>query len=179
MPNAVTHDTITIVTGAVLAPVALTSTWPDMNPTNAVVLTGAYLASGLLFSPDLDTGSTPYRRWGILRGLWLPYRHLVPHRSWISHSLLFGPLIRIIYFTAMLSLVTLLVLAVINLFSPMDPTGTLLQAARTSGRWIQDHPAVIAYTLLGFVLGGAAHTVTDVVWSGIKRRVKRQIRRLL
>ncbi|HEX8598874.1 MAG TPA: metal-binding protein [Chloroflexia bacterium] len=178
MPNAITHDTITIVTGIVLAPVALNSSWPDMGPANAAVLTGAYLASGLLFSPDLDTMSTPYKRWGLFRWLWLPYRHLVPHRSWISHSFFFGPLLRIAYLAAMLSLVTLMVLALINLFSPIDPTGTLLQVATTTGRWLQDHPWTIAYTLLGFLLGGASHTIADVVWSGVKRRVKRQIRRL-
>jgi uncharacterized metal-binding protein len=178
MPNAITHDLITIVTGVALAPVALNSPWPDMGPANAAILTGSYLLSGLLFSPDLDTQSTPYRRWGLLRWLWLPYRHLVPHRSWISHSFFFGPLIRIAYFTVALSLVALLVLALVNLFSPIDPTGTLLQVATTTSRWLQDHPWAIAYTLLGFVLGGASHTLADVVWSGIKRRVKRQIRRL-
>ncbi|HEX8220548.1 MAG TPA: metal-binding protein [Chloroflexia bacterium] len=178
MPNAITHDIITLVTGAALVPVALNSSWPDMSLPNAAVLTVSYLASGLLFSPDLDTQSTPYRRWGLLRGLWLPYRYLVPHRSWISHSFLFGPLLRIVYFTVMLSLLSLVLLALVNLFSPIDPTGTLLQLATTTGRWLQDHPAAIAYTLLGFVLGGASHTIADIVWSGVKRRVKRQIRRL-
>ena len=178
MPNAVTHDIITLVTGAALAPVALNSNWPDMGPANAAILAGSYLVSGLLFSPDLDTQSTPYRRWGILRGLWLPYRYLVPHRSWISHSFLFGPLIRIAYFTVMLSLLTVMVFALISLFSPIDPSGMLSQAAITTSRWVQDHPVAIVYILLGFVLGGASHTIADVVWSGIKRRVKRQIRRM-
>ncbi|MEA2572748.1 MAG: hypothetical protein QOH93_46 [Chloroflexia bacterium] len=178
MPNAVTHDAITIVTAAALAPVALNTPWPDMGLANAVVLTGAYLASGLLFSPDLDTRSTPYKRWGLFRWLWLPYRYLVPHRSWVSHSFFFGPLLRIVYLAAMLSIVTLIVFALINLFSPIDPSGTLLQVANMIGRWLQDHPWTIAYILLGFVLGGASHTIADLVWSGIKRRLKRQIRRL-
>ena len=59
MPSGRTHDFITIVTGAVAAPVVLDSTLPDINPTNAMVLLGAYLASGLLFSPDLDLKSAP------------------------------------------------------------------------------------------------------------------------
>src|SRR5438445_8337661 len=92
MPDARTHDFITIVTAAAGAPAALNMNLPDMRPPNAIVLLGAYLASGLLFSPDLDLHSSPYRRWRKLRWLWLPYQKLVPHRSWASHSLFFGPL---------------------------------------------------------------------------------------
>src|SRR5439155_22826121 len=111
MPSGRTHDLITIVTGAAVAPAVLNTRLPDMGPPNAMVLLGAYVVSGLLFSPDLDLHSTPYRRWRKLRWIWLPYRRLVPHRSWISHSMVMGPLLRIVYFAGVLSLLTLAVLA--------------------------------------------------------------------
>src|SRR5207237_10672678 len=103
-------------------------------PPNAIVLLGAYLASGLLFSPDLDLHSSPYRRWRKLRWLWLPYQKLVPHRSWASHSLFFVPLLRILYLAIVLSLLTLLALGLLNFLVPVDLTGTLLKITATVSR---------------------------------------------
>src|SRR5205814_926924 len=154
MPDARTHDFITIVTAAAGAPAALNMNLPDMGPPNAIVLLGTYLVSGLLFSPDLDLHSSPYRRWRKLRWLWLPYQRLVPHRSWVSHSLFFGPLLRIVYLTVVLSLLTLLALGVLNLLVPVDPTGTLLKITATISRWVEAHPSTVGYAALGLVLGG-------------------------
>lgn len=173
MPSGTTHDVITIVSGAALTPVVLNANLPDMGPANAAILLGSYLASGLLFSPDLDLKSSPYKRWRGMRWVWLPYQRMVPHRSWVSHSLLFGPVIRVLYFAGVLSLLTLIGLGLINVLTPVDPTGTLLRAATATGLWVRDHPAVVGYIVLGFVLGGAAHTLADIIWSGIKRRVRR------
>ncbi len=173
MPNGPTHDLITIVTGAALAPAALNSGLPDLGPANATVLLGAYLASGLLFSPDLDLRSAPYKRWRSLRWMWIPYQKLVPHRSWISHSFVVGPILRVLYFAGVMSLLALIALGLTNLLTPVDPTGTLIRVVEAAGRWIGTHPAVVGYAVLGFVLGGAAHTLADIIWSGIKKRLRR------
>src|SRR6266566_7018649 len=101
MPNARTHDLITIVTAAASTPAVLNSSLPQIGPITTVVLVGSYLASGILFSPDLDLHSRPYRRWGPLRFIWLPYQKMIPHRSWVSHSFVFGPLFRVCYFALM------------------------------------------------------------------------------
>ena len=148
----------------------LSSTLPDMGPPNAMVLLGAYLASGLLFSPDLDLRSAPYRRWRKLRWIWIPYQKLVPHRSWISHSLVLGPLLRVLYFAGVLSLFSLVALGLLNLVVPVDPTGAVLKVTDTIAAWITAHPATIGYIVLGFVLGAAAHTVADSVVSAVKRK---------
>jgi uncharacterized metal-binding protein len=171
MPSGRTHDLITIVTGAAGAPAVLNTGLPDMGPTNAMVLLGAYLVSGLLFSPDLDLHSAPYKRWRKLRWVWIPYQRMVPHRSWASHSLLMGPLFRVLYFAGVLSLVSLLVLGLLNLIVPVDPTGTLLRVTHTIATWISAHPAAIGYAVLGFVLGAAAHTLADTVVTAVKRRL--------
>jgi uncharacterized metal-binding protein len=170
MPNGRTHDFITIVTGAAGTPLALNSGLPDMGPTNALVLIGSYLASGLLFSPDLDLRSVSYRRWRLLRFIWIPYQRMVPHRSWISHSLVMGPLLRVLYFAGILSLISLIVLGLLNLAVPIDPTGLAFGVTANVSEWVQSHPATLGYTVLGFVLGGAAHSLTDSIWTAVKRR---------
>lgn len=63
----------------------------------------AALAVGFLstrwLSADLDLGlSSPAKGWGPLKAIWKPYQAIVRHRSKISHSVLFGTLIRIAYF---------------------------------------------------------------------------------
>src|SRR5688572_8556941 len=115
MPNVRTHDYITVATAAVMVPFALNSGLPNLDAANTAVLAGSYLFSGIMFSPDLDTASRPYRRWGPLRWVWLPYRGLVPHRSWVSHSVVFGPLLRVLYFIGILALLFALGVLLTNL----------------------------------------------------------------
>jgi uncharacterized metal-binding protein len=169
MPNVRTHDIITVVSAAVMVPAALNSGLPQMDPVNTVALVGTYLASGLLFSPDLDTHSRPYRRWGVLRWIWLPYQAFVPHRSWVSHSFLLGPLLRVFYFAGVVALLTALALGLTNLMVPVDPTGTLLNLACAAPVWVEMHFPIIAYATVGLILGGASHTLADIVFSKVKR----------
>ncbi len=62
-----------------------------------VIFTFSYVGASLLLSPDVDlANSAPARRWGALRLLWLPYARLFRHRG-LSHSILFGPLTRVLY----------------------------------------------------------------------------------
>lgn len=173
MPNARTHDVITVVTAAAGTPALLYSGLPDMSTTHAAVLITSYLASGLLFSPDLDLKSRPYRRWRTLRFVWLPYQHFVPHRSWVSHSLMFGPVIRVLYFAGVMSLLTLICLGLVRLLVPFDPTGTMYTISFDIAHWLEIHPIAVVYSAAGFLLGGASHTLTDTIWSGFKRRVRR------
>jgi uncharacterized metal-binding protein len=173
MPNGRTHDVITVVTAAVATPVVLTSSLPEIGTVTAAVLVGTYLASWLIFSPDLDLQSRPYRRWGPLRFIWIPYQKMIPHRSWISHSFIFGPLIRVVYFALMVTLLYLGGMALINLFTPIDSTGTLLKISRTVTGWVGTHPTIISYALAGLVIGGASHTLADIVYSWVKRKMKR------
>jgi uncharacterized metal-binding protein len=171
MPNATTHDFVTIITAAAAVPALLESNLPDMSPVNISVLVGSYQVSGLLFSPDLDTRSRPYMRWRFLRFLWLPYQRLVPHRSRISHSLILGPLIRALYFALMLFLLGLAIYFAVNLLVPFDPTGTLLEFARSAAEWVQAHPWTVLYALTGFMFGGVTHVVLDTVFTWVKRRI--------
>lgn len=72
----------------------------------ALAATTGYVFGGFYLSPDLDTKSRPWRRWGPLRMLWEPYRRLVPHRSFLSHSPIVGSAIRLLYLAILLALAT-------------------------------------------------------------------------
>src|SRR5688500_17821201 len=96
MPGYRTHDFLTVAAAAALVP-AYYALAPRPDPHSAAILAGACLLSGLLFSPDLDLHSQPRRRWGRAGLLWWPYEKAIAHRSWVSHSHVAGPLLRLVY----------------------------------------------------------------------------------
>ena len=101
MPSGKTHDKLTVITALAAVPVW----WLEAPARDWVGLTvglTAYLFSGFWLSDDLDTRSLAYKRWGAFRFLWWPYQKLVPHRSWVSHGIGFGPIFRVAYFLVML-----------------------------------------------------------------------------
>lgn len=69
-----------------------------------VIAASAHLLGGLMLSPDLDLVSRPYKRWGLLRWLWIPYQKLIPrHRHWLSHGVIVGSAVRLVYLAALVS----------------------------------------------------------------------------
>jgi uncharacterized metal-binding protein len=66
---------------------------------------GTYLLSSLFLSPDLDLHKNlARRRWGPLGFIWTPYSKIFKHRG-LSHSLLLGPITRLIYLGVVFGLV--------------------------------------------------------------------------
>jgi uncharacterized metal-binding protein len=96
---------------------------------------------------------------------------MVPHRGWISHSLIFGPLLRVLYFVGVVALILALGVLTANLFMPLDPTGALKVLGSDLLTWATLNPAPVTYGIIGLVLGGATHTLADVIFSFIKRRL--------
>jgi uncharacterized metal-binding protein len=174
LPNARTHDAITIVTGLALAPLTYVAVLNQPQPPgvaliNTALLTGAHLLSGMMFSPDLDIDSAIDNRWGIFHWIWRPYMWLVPHRHrWLSHGLVFSPLFRLAYFAAMVTLCFFAVawvleqLAIIVPDYPQQTLDYLLFLVDTQ-------PQEVFMFLLGFVTGSAAHTIADWLVTGGKR----------
>src|ERR1043166_5192149 len=88
MPSGKTHDLVTVA----------------LSPAPLAAAGAAELFGGLMFGPDLDIQSRQYTRWGVFRFLWLPYKTVFRHRSRWSHGIIFGTLIRVVYFAAALTL---------------------------------------------------------------------------
>ena len=171
MPNARAHDAITY------AIIPFTYLGAEMywgDHTASIIATIAMLFSGLMFGPDLDLDSKPYRRWGPLKFLWKPYQAALPHRSKLSHGPILGTVIRIVYFLVVFSLFSATVLYLrhrylngqqttwqgefdivkADLFTFWDGTDKQYFEAAFGGLWV----------------GALAHTTADIFWSAIKRR---------
>lgn len=148
MPEAPTHDGISLAVGTPIAIVAALFLPSD------VVLTWfiAYVFSCFLLSPDLDLHSDPYLRWGPLRFIWKAYMKVVPHRSWVSHGLLVGSLIRVAY---LLTIPGLLLYASVR--------AGVLQENNVLRYW---RYGVVA--LLGIEAGAVVHIVADIVSTTLK-----------
>lgn len=97
MPNGTVHLALElgtlpawVVTGAVLG----------VGRSSLIWFAGAYVGASLFLSPDLDlVRSDASRRWRAARYLWFPYAVLFRHRG-VSHSLVLGPLTRLLYLGA-------------------------------------------------------------------------------
>jgi len=170
LPGYRVHDFLTVAAAAALVP-AYYALAPRPDPHSAAILAGACLVSGLLFSPDLDLPSHPHRRWGRARVLWWPYQAAVPHRSWVSHSLVIGPLLRLAYFLVVCyGLIWALLWAVNQWLLPVDRNGLVRGWRADLTRFARHHPEWVTLALLGFIAGGLVHTVADIVWSALRRR---------
>ena len=169
MPSGKVHDKITVVTAVASVPV-----WwledPARNVVGFVIGLIAYLFSGFWLSDDLDTNSIAYQRWGAFRWLWWPYRKLVPHRSWVSHDIGFGPIFRVAYFVVMLWAVMRGVLwLLVKAGIPVDRDAVLGGFWGFTTDWTLAHPSWVVCAVIGLVLGGCAHSLADMIVSWAKR----------
>ncbi len=80
-----------------------------LTPMLGLIAASSHLLGGLYLSPDLDLKSLPWKRWGILRFLWLPYQR-IPHRHWLSHAPVVGSIGRLVYLGVLLSPVAIVFL---------------------------------------------------------------------
>ncbi len=170
MPSGKTHDRVTIL----LALPTLAIGWlATGNFWAACLVMSAMLFGGLMFGPDLDTDSVQYKRWGVFRFLWYPYRIFFKHRSRWSHGLLFGTLIRILYFAFVIaSLVALGVYLRATLIAktPFDFSEIARAWAVTKAAFAQHDGKRIALALfVGVWWGAATQTIADVVWSMLRK----------
>jgi uncharacterized metal-binding protein len=125
----------------------------------------------MMFGPDLDIQSRQYARWGLLRFLWWPYKVILPHRSRLSHSILLGTLVRVIYFLAVITLLTAVVLYVREAYIYHNPTGINEVKGAFARLWEILSPIKRDYLIAAFAglwLGATSHTISDVLGSFFK-----------
>jgi len=167
MPSGKVHDWVTLGTALGAIPLTGLSLPPETRPL-AWLAIASYAFSGIWLSSDLDVHSSAYRRWGPLRVIWYPYQKLVPHRSWISHGLGIGPILRVVYLMGVLMLALLgfnWLAARIGLALQVDPQSWLLHTTD----WVFTYPREVLALVIGLVAGGAVHSLLDFAHTRLKR----------
>jgi len=171
MPSARAHDIITLV----FAPPTFAATFLLTHSIDlSLIVTGAMLFAGFMFGPDLDIQSKQYVRWGPFAFLWWPYKVVFKHRSRLSHGIILGTAIRVIYFSLMLMVLAAAWLFLDRLLHPqsaerLDPLG-LFQQVWDTLKAIDRRYVIAAF--LGLWWGATSHTLTDWIhglWTSTKR----------
>ena len=169
MPSGKTHDAITFI---LAVPVFAVSSFFARDFWLSGILTSGFFIGGLVFGPDLDTASRQYSRWSILRFLWFPYRSFFKHRSRWSHGLIFGTILRVVYFMGIATLFAFILAYVYTTYAG----GTLPGVWEFPRIWTQLREATdrvagpygVLVLFLGLWIGAASHTFTDLAGSYIK-----------
>lgn len=169
MPNARTHDAVTVL---LTAPAFAAGYTAFGEVALGIVTAIAFIFGGLMFGPDLDTTSKQYSRWGIFRFVWKPYSLFFPHRSRWSHGLMFGTLFRVIYFMGVLTLAAFAgaYFAAAITGGEVPSLAALAAEWRTVGSWTNANLGLdfLVSIFGGMWLGAASHTLTDMAGTFIK-----------
>lgn len=138
---------------------------------SALIGAGTYFG-GTLNSPDLDTPSTPYNKWGKLRYLWLPYQIAIKHRSPFSHWPILATVFKMGYFLFIINLIIDTVILMFNLWyvaigvSVRIPLSIIDIFAFTT---IPLRYPLVWVFIVGDVIGEAVHIITDRL-DGLRRQ---------
>ncbi len=171
MPSGKVHDNIAFLS---LIPIfALGYFWGKLNLTDNLLLTFSCLFCQLMFGPDLDTNSKQYKRWGLLRLIWLPYRKILGHRSRYTHGLLWGPIIRCIYLTIASFTLLIATLYAINYFLEINLFPLLVEIFLfiITSFTLENFLNIFVPILCGLFIGTAIHTLTDKIASFFKNLI--------
>jgi len=169
MPSGKTHDRVTLWSLPWLVGISFGIT---RSGELTLILAGGYLFSGLMFGPDLDIYSVQYKRWGILRHIWLPYQKTLRHRSKLSHGLIVGTVLRVVYLLTLVALIGALGVAIAQLvvgfawnwqdFATNVKTGLIRYRIEAIALFI------------GLELGAVSHILADIIGSQYKRLQRRK-----
>jgi uncharacterized metal-binding protein len=169
MPSGYTHDAITFI---LAVPAAAAAFYVTGSFAAGAVAGAAFLFGGLMFGPDLDTVSKQHSRWRFFRFLWLPYRVFFKHRSRWTHGLIFGTLIRVIYFMGVATIVLFAAsyFSAVLFNSDMPEVADLAGAWSDAGRLMRLHAGtdLMILTFAGLWGGAASHTFADMAGTYIK-----------
>ncbi len=167
MPSGQTHDRITLWSLPVIAGCTYLLTHGDSDRT--LIVAGAFLFSGLMFGPDLDIYSVQYKRWGYLRWLWIPYQKAIKHRSFLSHGLIIGTTVRLLYLAAWLSILGIFVVGIAELWG--DVSWNWLLWVESAKKYTYEWLALF----IGLEMGAISHILSDRIGSFSKRRQRNKL----
>lgn len=174
MPSGQTHDRITLWSLPVVTGLAIAFT---RSGNLTLLISGGFLFSGLMLSPDLDLKSRPFQRWGWLRWIWIPYQKSMRHRSIFSHGPIIGTTLRILYLVCWIAWFGLLILLGVQLVQELNFSWQGFAAAVV--RWLVDYWTELTALFVGLELGAMSHSLSDWTNSAYKRfkKPKRKSRR--
>lgn len=168
MASGKTHDWTTL---ALLPLVWIISRWHFNWPlSESNLLTAGTFIGGFFLSPDLDTRSRPFYRWGPLRFIWWPYQWAIRHRSPLSHGIVWASWLRLIYLTAMLSLLYIgasIWLSNVGLIPKGQPNQEVLQ-------FLHRHLKDILWLGGGLWIGAFIHIMLDWLSSHFQAKGRRR-----
>lgn len=171
MPSGKTHDRITLLTCPVITGLTYALTQKEGI---AGIVAGSYLFSGFMFGPDLDIYSIQYKRWGWLRGLWLPYQTRIRHRSWLSHGVIVGTTLRVLYLATVLLILALPTVAIAQFIWGFDWNWQIF-AQKSFNLIINQYPQEAIALWIGLEMGAMSHSLSDWLVSGIKRTTRKRL----
>lgn len=170
MPSGLTHDRITLWTLPWVSSITYGIT---RNGDLTLLLSGGFLFSGLMFGPDLDIRSIQFKRWGLLKVIWKPYQKLVRHRSLFSHGPFLGTCIRALYLFLFIAWIAIFVVGLAQLFF-----GFTWNWRDFVENWfhllVHHRYKETAALFLGLELGAMSHSISDLIGSSYKKRLKKK-----
>jgi uncharacterized metal-binding protein len=169
MPSGRTHDRITLWSLPVIVGLSMLAT---RNSKITLLLASGYLFSGLMFGPDLDIHSVQFKRWGIFRGIWIPYQKKMRHRSRYSHGFLLGTIIRVAYLLTIVGAIAGVGVAIAHLL--FDLPWHWGQAWQEGQQMIRTHSLGGLALFIGLELGAMSHSLADWTGSAYKKWQRRQ-----
>lgn len=119
-----------------------------------------FLVGTFFLTPDLDTHSNAYNKWGLLRILWYPYQAVMPHRSFLTHTIIIGDFIRILYMLIVFSPFLFLLNATV-----LD--GRLLDIAR-------EHELALVTFVMGVIAASTLHIIADQLNTRRKKMMRKK-----
>lgn len=174
MPSGQTHDRITLWSLPAVTGLTIILT---QSGSLTLLVSGGFLFSGLILSPDLDLRSRPFKRWGFLRWIWIPYQKAIQHRSMFSHGPIIGTTVRVLYLACWVTIFGVLGLAIVQLFQ--DVPWSWQQLTQGVTRSLSNHRAEWIALFLGLELGAMSHVLSDWTGSTYKRFQKKGLQGLL
>lgn len=170
MPSGITHDRITLWSLPIIAGISY-GLCRDGELT--LILCGGFLFSSFMFGPDLDIHSIQYQRWGYLRIIWLPYRQCLRHRSWLSHGIIIGTCLRILYLLSVIAFISIFIVAIAQLFWGFAWNWHDFVKLQWQ-RLVTYYPQETMIILLGLELGALIHSLSDWITSRRKQHLKKK-----
>ena len=166
MPSGKVHDKISFL----LLPFVVAGSYFLLNKTNYIaIISVSYIFSALMFSGDLDIKSKQSKRWGFFSFIWIPYRWIFPHRSPLTHSVLDGTIIRVIYlFCCAMGFILL------GNYLFKTELISLEGFLHITKEWVFNNPMESVLIFAGMLIGSLSHTLTDMIHSSWKRKFKRK-----